>query len=186
MPPHFRFPSIRLALIGLAILLAPHPRAEAQTFQENQLLASYLAGISEFIRWEKSDPYDRMVIAVHESPGLLRELQTYAENRSPLKSELVPIAWKPGDPLDDVDILYLAPDKPDEWPPIIEAAKTCGTVTASSRHQFLQAGGLIQFTRQKNRLRFFLNNELAPEYRVHFSSKLVQIALPPEGKTRTQ
>ncbi|MDQ8205148.1 YfiR family protein [Pelagicoccus sp. SDUM812003] len=167
-------------LMAIALTLAS--TACAQVFQENRLIANYLSGFGDFVRWEGVGATGQLpqTIAVLGNPSLLQELRDLSrrESENGAPQEIIATEWSLGQSLEGVGFLYIGAGYADRMQEILVEAKRSSTITVSSKPKFIEAGGLIQFLHVRNRLRFALNVDQSSEYGVHFSSKLIQISAP--------
>ncbi len=130
----------------------------------------------DFIRWER--PIEEPVtIAVIGSKRLYQQLQVVAAAKKAKGREFRIIEISETDSTEGIEVLYVGLGYKSNWQTIFEDARANSVLTVGEEDQFLEAGGLIQFSIQRNRLRFALNLDEAENYQLSLSSKLVQLAV---------
>ncbi|MBC2608173.1 YfiR family protein [Pelagicoccus albus] len=162
-----------LSLIALTIFF--ENTVSAQSLQDDTIRANYLIRFVDFIRWER--PLNEPVsIGVMGSPSLLRELNSIAAEKQKSGREFRISEFTVEKDESTYDLIYVASGRKQVWQEIISRAQASSVVSVSDEAGFLDAGGLIEFSVQKNRLRFYLNLDAAEDYGVNLSSKLIQLS----------
>ncbi len=74
-------------------------------------------------------------------------------------------------------LLYICQSEKKRLPEILQHLKSSSVVTVADMEKFAEAGGMIQFRVDKNKMRFDINLKTAEEERLKMSSKLLKLAL---------
>ncbi|MBC2608175.1 YfiR family protein [Pelagicoccus albus] len=129
----------------------------------------------DFVRWGRpmNEP---TTIAVLNAPSLYRELLSIAEAKRSSNREFRIIEIQATADLKGVDLVFFGTGTQTRWNELIDRAQLESIVTVSDQTGFMDAGGLIEFSIHKNRLRFSLNLESTETYGVDLSSKLIQLS----------
>jgi len=164
------------SLSGIASL-----RAEAQTPNEYRVKAAFILNFTKFIDWP-SDGYGdggTLIIGiVGDDPfgGSLNQLHgTMVNGHRILVTRL-----KAGDYLRGCQILFVSSSERNRLGKILESVKGGTVLTIGELPHFNQAGGIIKFVIQDNKVRFEINTGAAGQSRLRISSKL--LALSKSGK----
>lgn len=73
-------------------------------------------------------------------------------------------------------ILFISNSERKRLPEILKAVSAGNVLTVSETDRFLQAGGMIRFFMDENKVRFDINDEAARNARLRISSKLLSVA----------
>lgn len=73
-------------------------------------------------------------------------------------------------------ILFIGRNQPEPLPALLAAVRGMPVLTVSEAAGFVQAGGMIQLTRQDGRLRFVIQAGVAGQARLKISSQLLKLA----------
>ena len=165
------------SLSGIASL-----RAEAQTPNEYRVKAAFILNFTKFIDWP-SDGYGdggTLIIGiVGDDPfgGSLDQLNGNMVNGH----RIVIRRLKAGDYLRGCQILFVSSSERNRLGKILESVKGGTVLTIGELSHFNQAGGIIKFVIQDNKVRFEINTGAASQARLRISSKL--LALSKSGKS---
>src|SRR5213078_1103957 len=73
-------------------------------------------------------------------------------------------------------ILFISSSERRRLPDILKAVSGASVLTVSETDRFIQAGGMINFFMEGNKVRFEINNEPAKRAGLRISSKLLNLA----------
>ena len=75
-------------------------------------------------------------------------------------------------------ILFISSSEKNDFAKIMGALHNASILTVSETDGFIQAGGMINFVLQDNKIRFEISDEAAKKGRLRVSSKLLSLAVP--------
>ena len=166
-------------LLLISMFMSLPLNLQAQMLNEDTLKANYLIGFVDFLHWDREDK-NPIVIGLIGDSNLEREIQNLVEKKRASGSSRnfrIVVIQDVAEPLDSVDVLFLAEGTQAIWDNVIPTARDLGILTVGDATGFLESGGLIEFVIRKNRLRFALNLEASDDYRIGLSSKLARLAV---------
>jgi hypothetical protein len=171
---------ILLLLLALLGGVASVP-AVAQTPNEYRVKAAFILNFTRFIEWPSdgySDGGALVVGIVGDDPfgGSLDQLNGTSVNGH----RIVIRRLKAGDYLKACQILFVSSSERNRLGKILESVRGGSVLTIGELSQFNQAGGIIKFVIQDNKVRFEINSGAASQARLRVSSKL--LALSKSGK----
>lgn len=74
-------------------------------------------------------------------------------------------------------ILFISPSLKDNLPKILTALHNASVLTVSESDQFIEAGGMINFTIEESKVHFQINDNAAKKAGLKISSKLLSLAV---------
>jgi hypothetical protein len=166
-----------LASLGVGVRLP----VQAQAPNEYRVKAAFILNFTRFIEWPSdgySDGGALVVGIVGDDPfgGSLDQLNGTSVNGH----RIVIRRLKAGDYLKACQILFVSSSERNRLGKILESVRGGSVLTIGELSQFNQAGGIIKFVIQDNKVRFEINTGAASQARLRVSSKL--LALSKSGK----
>lgn len=170
-----------LAFALVAGWCAPLSRAASAPPSENQVKAAFLLNFTAFIEWPKtafSDEKAPIVIGVlGEDPfGKILDELLAGETVSGRPLELRRLAR--GADLSRCHLLFISDSERTRWADILGQLRGRPCVTVANGPDFVRGGGVIEFTQERGRIRFRINQAPLQPYQVSISSKLLRLAQP--------
>lgn len=168
-------------LVLFVLSCGPVVQASAQTPDEYHVKAAFILNFARFIEWP-SDGYGNggalVVGIVGEDPfgGSLDQLNGKTVNGH----RIVIKRLKAEEYLRGCQILFISSSERNRLGKILESVRGATVLTIGELSQFNQAGGIIKFVIQENKVRFEINTGAASQARLKISSKL--LALSKSGK----
>lgn len=171
-------PVVGLALV-LVVTTAPSQEAPPS---EHQVKAAFLFNFAKFVEWpaatfpETNSPIIFGVMG--ESPfGKVFEdtVRDKKINNRPVIVKPVPTPQEGK----TCHILFINPSEKNRLPEIVEAVRSSSVLTVSETEQFIQSGGIINFMRENNKIRFEISDDAARRAGLKISSKLLSLAVRP-------
>ena len=166
--------------VGLLLLaLSPPVRAQGGTNSEYRVKLAFLYNFAQFVQWP-SDAFS--------SSGVPLILCVAGENpfqgeiEQSLRDRMVgghPVELKrllPDDNPRACQIIFVRAAEMKIAPRIFASAKGSNTLTVGEAIGFAERGGVINLTREENRLRFEVNTNAAAQTHLKISSKLLALA----------
>ena len=173
-----------LALLFLALAAAVIPECAAQDAapSEYQIKAAFLFNFAKFIQWPPE------VFATTNSPlvigvlgqnvfgdNLERTINNKTINNRPLECK----QFRSVIEATNCQILFISASEKDRFPKIMDALRGTSVLTVSETDQFIEAGGMINFVIEANKIHFQINDEAAKKSGLTISSKLLSLAVHP-------
>jgi hypothetical protein len=166
----------------LVLLLWPTVvvRAQESPPSESRLKAAFLWNFAKFVDWPTN------AFASDTSPfviGVLGESPIGADLEQTVKGKLIndhPIIVKTVRAATDAKgchILFISNSEKSRLADIFKDLGNAPVLTVGEYDQFTQSGGMINFVRQGNKIRFQINDEAAKAADLKISSKLLSLAV---------
>jgi hypothetical protein len=172
---------LRLNVIVLLLLAwfgaGPSLPVQAQTPNEYRVKAAFILNFARFIEWP-GDGYGAggalVVGIVGDDPfgGSLDQLNGTTVNGH----RIVIRRLKAGDYLKACQILFVSSSERNRLGKILESVRGGSVLTIGELPQFNQAGGIIKFVIQDDKVRFEINTGAAGQARLRISSKLLALS----------
>ena len=170
------------ALVLAALLssaCAPVDRAQAEPPGEYQLKAAFLFNFAKFIDWPAtnfSSPQSPFIICIlgtdpfgHAMDDVLRDKSI--DNRPVVISRLKNITEAK-----QCHMVFVSQSETAHLADLIQELRGARILLVGESDGFAAAGGMIQFTREDNHVRFLINSDAADRAGLKVSSKLLSLA----------
>ena len=162
-------------LFSLSCLHAQEPKPT-----EHQVKATYLYNFGQFVRWPRnasalqSDSFSICVLGQDPFHSIL-DAALHGET---IDGKSV-VARRISTPQEAAicRVLFISSSEEHQLKEILEAVGQAGVLTVSDMPYFTQRGGMIQFTREGNRIRFAVNLTNAEVGGLILSSELLKVAI---------
>ena len=157
---------------------APEP-AQSQAKSEYALKAVFLYNFCRFIEWPKSEfasPNDPIIIAViGDDPfGHLLEEAIHGET---VRGRSIKIQrYRNSDSIGHCHLLFISQSESRRMDTILAAVSGKSVVTVGETDAFLDQGGMIALTAERNRIGLHINPSLLRAANLDVSSKLLRVA----------
>jgi len=162
------------ALLAPSVLSAEEPQPS-----EYELKAVFLYNFAKFVEWPQesfASPTAPFTVGVVGQSPFGGELDRTAQNKT-LNGH--PLAIKYVRTLSEIracHILFICASERKRLADILKSASAGNVLTVAETDRFLQAGGMIRFVMEGNKVRFDINDEAAKNAGLHISSKLLSVA----------
>jgi len=162
-------------LLSLILLLPLTAHAQHESRQD-KIEAAFLYNFFNYITWpgDKKINTDNPAIICLDKDSSLHEALDYIRvqkaNDLPIKIEDVDLSHIP----DECHIAFI--DNPKAVSGLVHSVKSTGILLVSNLPEFLDHGGMIELTRDKERLMLHINNTMMMKDGLQASSKLLAIA----------
>jgi hypothetical protein len=169
-------------IFGLVIFLCITGTSHAEAQEppsEYQVKAAYLFNFLKFVEWPDdafADPLAPYVVGVVGEDPFGSALPQVVIGKTVQGRDLVIRLYRPGEPLRGAHILFISASEKKRLPAILSALRGSSTLTVGDTGEFLEAGGMIQFLSENDRVRFAINVDAARRGRLKISSKLLSLA----------
>lgn len=166
------------------LLAAGGTRAQEAAPSEHQVKAAFLYNFAKFVKWpETSFPATNTPIAI----GILgdnpfgADLEVAVRNKSINGHPVVVKQISLGE-LKQCHVVFICCSPKRNLPETLETLKGEGVLTVSDSDRFMEAGGMIHFVMEENKVRFEINDTVAKAAGLSISSKLLNLAVKKEGQ----
>ena len=173
-------------ILVCAISVCTKPLAYAQdafaaeaVFQEYQLKAAFLLNFAKFIDWPYTAfPNDKapLVIGVVGKDPFGSTLDKIAKNQIIQERKVVVKKFRQIHDVKICQILFIDKSEEESLSAILDFLKGKNILTVSDMEHFAANGGMIQFIKQDNKIRFEINTDAALRKDLKISSKLLNLA----------
>jgi len=175
-------------LLGLLLLPLSMSGAGSPTFSEFEVKAAWLFNFARFVDWPTNtftNPATPLVVGVVGVGGkdpFGRELEKAFTDRTirgrpvilkrgPLESELT-----------GCHLLYVAPSERRRFRELFEKLRGAPVLTVGESDEFLEQGGIINFVRKDNAVRFDIDVRSAQRAGLKLDANLLKVALTVRGR----
>jgi hypothetical protein len=164
----------RLAGACIAFAAALWPAgAGAQQSSEHSVKAAFLYKFAAYVEWPATRPDAPFVIATLAADEVAAELASILPGRAVAGRPAVVRKVKEGEPLQDVQMLFVG-KRAGEARDVIEAARKQGILIVTETS--LEQGGTINFVVAENRVSFEVSLEAAERSGLRISSRMLSVA----------
>lgn len=168
-----------LALAVVSTLAA----AAAEQVGEADVKAAYLFNFTRFVEWPEgtpppSDPFRLCVLANPTMTSLVERTMAGESVKGRVSETAVPAS------IEDArrcQILFVGQTEMTRARPMLAALRDHPVLTVSDAHRFADVGGVIEFVRVDDHVRFRVNLEAAKRSRLSISSRLLRVAFEVAG-----
>lgn len=169
----------------LAGVTAAH--ADQAVTKEYEIKAAFLYNFAKFVEWPSecfTNDQSPLVIGVFGQNPFGSELQTIARDH---QINGRPIVIKPVATLADtggVHLLFFGAEEDEHVAETLAMLKGAGILTVGESKKFMAAGGMINFIRDGDKVRFEVNNAAAAQHRLIISAQLLKLAASVQKEPR--
>jgi hypothetical protein len=174
---------LSLNLIWL-LLVGGDGRAQVSQPTEYQIKAAFLFNFAKFVQWPPA------ALAGATSPiviGILGENPFHDDLARTIRNKTIddhPLVIKelrsPAEAT-NCHILFISTSEKRRLPEILKGLEGSSVLTVGEMDHFTESGGMINFVLKGNKVRFQINHDAATRAGLKISSKLMSLALLPEG-----
>ncbi|MDB6038196.1 MAG: hypothetical protein JWM99_2037 [Verrucomicrobiales bacterium] len=167
------------AVLGLVMVFAPLTRSQDSVASEDEVKAAFTYNFARFVEWpasafkNDSTPISLGVVGNEEFADKLAALlrDKKAHGRSFLVKK---IAFGPE--MTSCHMIFVAQSQAKKFPQYSDIVAKAPILTVGESAHFLDQGGIINFVRAENQLRFEINSPAAEKVNLSISSKLLRLA----------
>lgn len=167
------------SLGALLLLLAPGLRSHAQDASEDQVKAAYVYNFAKFVEWPSRDfasPAAPLRLCVLDDRSLGSELIQIVKGKAVAGRPVVVVPIHNGDQSRDCHILFIGSSQERQVRHIVEVLREAHVLTVGETMGFVEAGGIINFVLQDDRVQFEVNHKAAKQAGLSMSSRLLGVA----------
>jgi hypothetical protein len=166
-------------LFNLIFVLGSRGLAQDSPPTEYQIKAAFLYNFAKFVEWPTqvfTGPTSPIVIGVLGEnvfgDDLERTIHGKAINGRPLQFK----EYHSVTEATNCQILFISTSEKKHLPKILNGLHSASVLTVGETDQFVEAGGMINFIIEDNRVHFQINNKAAKKAGLTISSKLLSLA----------
>ena len=164
----------------LGVLSINNPAFAAETTTEGKLKAAYLFNFLRFIEWpDIPDKKINLCVAGDKDSyhGALIALSTQSVNQNSIDLHFFNGNYeKQIKYLNECQLLFITDIKQKSEHEILEEISSLSILTVGENPQFMQHGGMINFVRSTNKIRFQVNMKAVKKTDIRISSKILRLA----------
>ena len=166
----------------LSVLLGLATGGWAQETQpsEYQVKAAFLYNFAKFVEWPAqaySKPDSPIVIGVLGKNVFGADLEHTIHNKMINSRPLEIREFHSTEEATNCHILFISPSERDHLSKVLVALQGTSVLTVSETDQFIEAGGMINFVVEENKIHFQINDDAAKKSGLKISSKLLSLAI---------
>jgi hypothetical protein len=176
----FRFSPLSRLILVLWLGLGNVCAADSQP-SEYQLKAAFLYHFAQFVEWPPNafaETNSPMIIGIMgQNPfagGLEQAVQGKTINNHPLTVKEI---HSPAEATNNCHLLFISSSEKNRLPEIFAGMQGAAVLTVGETDHFTDAGGMINFVAQGNKIRFQINETATKKAGLKVSSKLLSLAL---------
>jgi hypothetical protein len=177
-PRVWKTAAIFIAIISSQFVAAPNAHAQ-EALSEYQIKAAYLYNFLKFVEFPSdsfADPLAPMVIGVVGDDPFGSALPQVVIGKTVQGRDLVIRMYRAGEDLRRANILFISASERKRLPMILSSLRGASVLTVSDIAEFTEAGGMIQFLNEDDRVRFAINVDAISRAKLKMSSKLLSLA----------
>jgi len=166
-----------VALITMLVSFSLCGSVQADVSREYKLKAAYLLNFAKFIYWPESveDTSESFNICIIGNSPFGEILDSLSSKK--IKNKRIKIAYSENHNKDNqCKIVYISQDKADSYNEILESINNEVVLTVSDIEGFCQFGGMIEFKRVKNKIKFEINVGQSLKSNIKYRSQLLEVA----------
>ena len=164
--------------LSIHLITAPEGQAQ-QALSEYQVKAAYLFNFLKFVEYPSesfADPLAPIVIGVVGDDPFGSALPQVVIGKTVQGRDLVIRMYRAGEDLRRANILFISASERKRLPMILSSLRGSSVLTVSDIAEFTEAGGMIQFLNEDDRVRFAINVDATSRAKLKMSSKLLSLA----------
>jgi hypothetical protein len=163
-------------LVLAAVLAAPGVAGAQAAATEYAVKAAFLYNFTKFVEWPDSAfPDGTLRLCVLGENPFGKTLQTVAGEEVAGHKLTVLSTEKLSDPA-GCQVLFISQSERERMPRILADLRDLPVLTVSDTGGFIDHGGIINFTLERGKVRFEINQEAAERAGIKISSKLLRLA----------
>jgi hypothetical protein len=177
---------ISLTLFSCVLVTVPAVRADSEKSKEYQIKAAFLYNFIKFVDWPKEKlTAETIVIGVIGKHSFGKTFEPLKDKQVKDKKVIIKqFQSAEGSELTDTQIeavrkchiLFVCQSEAERLETIINSVKGHSVLTVGDMTDFLDSGGIINFVKEDEKVRFEINNTAAKKAKLDIRSKLLRLA----------
>ena len=177
-----RFRATQIACLSLALLLSADAGAQESQPSEYQVKAAFLFNFAKFVEWPPGSfagATSPMVIGILGDNPFGSDLEQTIQNKT-INNRLIVIKPLPSlAEATNCQVLFISTSEKKRLAEIFDGLRGASVLTVGETDRFTEAGGMINFVEEGNKIRFQINDAAAKGAGLKISSKLLSLASRP-------
>ncbi len=164
---------------SLAGLFVCSLAAAQSDLTEYQVKAAFLFNFTKFVEWPDGsfeDAQAPIVVGIIGDDPFGDDLGRIIAGQKVQGRSLVIRRERWGDDLRRCHVLFVSASEHEHTSRILGGVQSAGVLTVSDMEGFAEAGGVIEFVIERNRVRFIVNLDAANQSKLRVSAKLLALA----------
>lgn len=165
-------------LLVACALVGGSPAAEAQALREYQIKAAFLYNFLKFVDWPSQalpETSDAITICVFGDDPFGEALD-FIKDKMVRGRRLAIRRLGPVTNLEACHVLFIGASEEARVPQVMQSLRGSSVLTVGEMERFAEAGGIINFVLEKNKVRFEINLNSAERAGLKLSSQLLSLA----------
>jgi hypothetical protein len=179
---HSPWEKVLQSLLAAAFALGcalPAARAQSGSLTEDQIKAGFLFNFTKFVDWPPenfANANSPIVLGIVGDSLVGKLLTDVAAGKSVNGRPVMVKQLKQGQDLKTCQIIFVSSSDEKRAPQTLEELKEASVLTVGETPGFIQAGGIINFFIEENKVRLEINLDAAARVRVKISAKVIAVA----------
>ncbi len=168
-------------MLVLGAMLTCSSRGQEGQPTEYQIKAAFIFNFARFVEWPANtftNGLAPMVIGILGDDPFGNDLENTLRNKSVNEHPLQIEKFRSMTEITNCHILFISSSEKQRAPEIVKLLQSASVLTVSETEGFPEAGGMINFVKASNKVRFQINDSAARKAKLKISSKLLSLALP--------
>jgi YfiR/HmsC-like len=168
-----------LFVFALGVLSYASAGAQSAQRSEYEVKAAFLFNFTKFVEWPDStfsDSQAPIVIGIIGDDPFGDSLPRIVAGQKAQGRAILITKYRRGDDLRRSQVLFVSVSERQHSAEILSAIHDASVLTVSDIDGFAEAGGVVQFVIQENRVHFIVNLDAATQSRLRVSAKLLALA----------
>ncbi|MEW6235038.1 MAG: YfiR family protein [Candidatus Omnitrophota bacterium] len=152
----------------------------SSTYKEYDVKAAYLYNFLLFVEWPSQSfekPESPFVIGVLGKDPFNQKLDDIAERKTARKRKIIIKRFKKWEDLEPCHLLFVCQEEGKNWEKISDKIKDWKVLTVGDYDNFAILGGIVQFIRVEDTVRFVINEDAALLKDLEISAKMLELAV---------
>ena len=175
-----RFGATKVFLLGLLLTPVASRAQEAQP-SEYQVKAAFIFNFAKFVEWPPevfTNASSPIVIGILGDNPFGNDFEQTIFNKRINEHPVQVKEFREPKETTNCHILFVSSSEKKRLPEILEALGRASVLTVGETEGFSEAGGVINFIKVSNKIRFQINEPAAKKSKLKVSSKLLNLAVP--------
>jgi YfiR/HmsC-like len=169
---------VRLTLVALLVPAGSH--AQDSQLTESKLKAAFLFNFAKYVEWPPdafASPTTPITIGLLGDNPIAGDLETIVRDRTIDDRHIVVKAVQSVIEATNCQVLFVGNLEKEKVPQFLSGLGAARVLTVGDTEQFLEMGGMINFVKEGNKIRFQINEPAAKRAGLKVSSKLLSLAV---------
>jgi hypothetical protein len=172
--------SLALSMALLSMALVAGAPAKASGVSEQRVKAAFLINFARYVKWPSAafdSASDPIVIGIYGDADFPEVVKTTVTGKEVAGRRLEVVEYSALESAAESHILFIGSSGTKNRSAIIRAMKNASVFSVSDSPGFAKAGGVANFVRTSDKIRFEINEEAVKEAGLSLSSKLLRLAI---------